>query len=63
MDDYMSLILQVPVVEGGDAEGEFHFVVPAEGVEAGDIGEFAEGAVGFGGVPLDGALVADGGLD
>ena len=51
------------MVEGGDAVLEFHGVVPAEGVEAAHVGEFAQGAVGLGGVPLDDALVTHSGLD
>lgn len=53
---------EVPAVEGGDAVLEFHGVVPAQGVEFGDVGEFAQGAVGLGGVPLDDAAVAYGAL-
>ena len=56
-------VVEVPAVEGGDTVLEFHGVVPAEGVQLAHVGEFAQGAVGFGGVPLDMAIVAHGGLD
>ena len=56
-------MIQIPVVEAGDAFGEGDAMVPAEGVEFGHIGEFAHCAVGFGGVPDDFAPEADGRLD
>ena len=37
--------------------------MPAQGMEEAHVGEFAQGAVGLGGVPLDGAAVTYGGLD
>ena len=38
-------------------------MVPAEGVELGDVGQFAEGAVGLGGVEGEAAAIADGADD
>lgn len=38
-------------------------MVPAQGVQFAHVGEFAQGSVGLGGVPLDGAAVTHGGFD
>ena len=51
------------MVEGGDTVLKFHGVAPTQGVKFAHIGEFAQGAVGLGAVPLDGATVGHGGLD
>ena len=41
------LMGEVPIVEGGNAVFDFHRVAPAQRVEFGNIGEFAQRAIGF----------------
>ena len=43
----MGLMRNIPVVECGNAVFDFHGVTPAQRVEFGYIGEFAQGAIGF----------------
>ena len=43
----VGLMGEVPIVEGGNSILEFHGVAPAQRVEFGNIGEFAQGAIGF----------------
>ena len=43
----MGLLRNVPVVERGNAVFDFHGVAPAQRMEFGNIGEFAQGAIGF----------------
>ena len=43
----MGLMRNVPVVERRNAIFDFHGVAPAQRVEFGNIGEFAQGAIGF----------------
>ena len=51
---------EIPAVEAGDSGVDVDCVVPAEGVEAADVAEFAHCTVGLGAVPADAAAVADG---
>ena len=54
------LLLAVPVVEAGDADGERRRGGIAEGGETGQVEKLAGGAVGLRGVPLDAPLVVRG---
>ena len=50
----------VPVKEFLDALLDFDAMSPSEGVELGDVDEFAHGAIGLGGIEFDGAFEAYG---
>src|SRR5450756_3083689 len=51
-------VLQIPVVGAADALFEAHGGRPAEAAQAAHVHELARRAVGLGGVPLHGTLVA-----
>ena len=55
--------LRVPAIHAADAFVDLDAVVPAEGVELGDVGQLAQRAVGLGGVEGEAAAIADGADD
>ena len=53
----------IPMVECGNTVFYLHSVTPAQRVKFGDVGEFAQGAIGLGAVPLDVAVITHSALD